>query len=228
MRAALATLPDAPDRAAKRGHPQGRARLLAGGDRREHRAAACRRSRRRCTAVGRRCARVPSWSARRAPDAIEPKSPQAVAEERALLHRYATLFNARDWEALRRFIAEDCRLDLVSRPERRGPAVGEYFTRYAELRGLSRGPGRPRRRRRPAAGRRWPSSRAARPARARARSCCSTGATAASCRFATFATSRTSPTRWCTGAPCSALTPTKGRHHEERQRLRDRGRALAA
>ncbi|MFL5304201.1 MAG: sigma-70 family RNA polymerase sigma factor [Polyangia bacterium] len=63
----------------------------------------------------------------------DPKSPQAAAEERALLHRYATLFNARDWDALRRFVAEDCRLDLVSRLERRGPGVGEYFTRYAEL-----------------------------------------------------------------------------------------------
>ena len=62
-----------------------------------------------------------------------PKDPRALAEERALLHRYARLFNARDWEALRRSLAEDCRLDLVSRAERRGPAVGEYFARYAEL-----------------------------------------------------------------------------------------------
>jgi RNA polymerase sigma-70 factor (ECF subfamily) len=61
------------------------------------------------------------------------KDPRALAEERALLHRYAVLFNARDWEALRRSLAEDCRLDLVSRTERRGPAVGEYFARYAEL-----------------------------------------------------------------------------------------------
>ena len=69
------------------------------------------------------------------------KDPKALAEERALLHRYATLFNARDWEALRRFVAEDCRLDLVSRTERRGPAVGEYFTRYAELRDFRVVPG---------------------------------------------------------------------------------------
>ena len=62
-----------------------------------------------------------------------PAGSRARAEERALLHRYAALFNARDWEALRRFIAEDCRLDLVSRTERRGPAVGEYFSRYAAL-----------------------------------------------------------------------------------------------
>src|SRR5262249_53233214 len=61
------------------------------------------------------------------------KDPQALAEERALLHRYARLFNARDWESLRRSLAEGCRLDLVSRAERRGPAVGEDFARYAEL-----------------------------------------------------------------------------------------------
>jgi RNA polymerase sigma-70 factor, ECF subfamily len=71
----------------------------------------------------------------------EPKDPQALAEERALLHRYARLFNARDWEALRLSLAEDCRLDLVSRTERRGPAVGEYFARYAELRDFRVVPG---------------------------------------------------------------------------------------
>ena len=69
------------------------------------------------------------------------KDAKTLAEERALLHLYATLFNARDWEALRRFIAEDCRLDLVSRTERRGPAVGEYFTRYAALRDFRVVPG---------------------------------------------------------------------------------------
>jgi len=67
------------------------------------------------------------------PPVAQPKDPRALAEERALLHRYARLFNARDWEALRRSLAEDCRLDLVSRAQRRGPAVGEYFARYAEL-----------------------------------------------------------------------------------------------
>jgi RNA polymerase sigma factor (sigma-70 family) len=53
--------------------------------------------------------------------------------ERAMLHRYAALFNERDWDALRALVAEDARLDLVARAERRGPAVGEYFTRYAAL-----------------------------------------------------------------------------------------------
>ena len=66
---------------------------------------------------------MPTWWRRQVREARQ-KAPEALAEERALFHRYATLFNARDWEALRRFIAEDCRLDLVSRTERRGPAVG--------------------------------------------------------------------------------------------------------
>ncbi|HTA21726.1 MAG TPA: sigma-70 family RNA polymerase sigma factor [Polyangia bacterium] len=61
--------------------------------------------------------------------------------DRALLGRYATLFNARDWDGLRAFLAEDCRLDLVSRHERRGPAVGEYFSRYADLRDFRVEPG---------------------------------------------------------------------------------------
>jgi len=63
------------------------------------------------------------------------------AGDRARLHHYAALFNARDWEALRRLIAEDCRLDLVSRVERRGRAVGEYFERYADLRDFRVVPG---------------------------------------------------------------------------------------
>lgn len=44
--------------------------------------------------------------------------------------RYAALFNARDWDGLRAMLSEDVRLDLVSRSQRVGPAVGEYFTRY--------------------------------------------------------------------------------------------------
>ncbi|MEO8704966.1 MAG: sigma factor [Kofleriaceae bacterium] len=55
-------------------------------------------------------------------------SPAASREE---LERYATLFNARDWDGVRALIGEDCRLDLVSRSQRRGKAVGEYFTQYA-------------------------------------------------------------------------------------------------
>lgn len=49
---------------------------------------------------------------------------------RALLDRYATLFNARDWDGVRALVADDCRLDLVAKSQRRGPAVRAYFARY--------------------------------------------------------------------------------------------------
>ncbi len=45
--------------------------------------------------------------------------------------RYAALFNARDWDAVRAMLAEDVRLDLVSRHQRAGRRdVGAYFTNY--------------------------------------------------------------------------------------------------
>lgn len=50
---------------------------------------------------------------------------------RAQLDRYASRFNARDWEGLRAMISDDCALDLVSKARRRGAAVGQYFDRYA-------------------------------------------------------------------------------------------------
>jgi RNA polymerase sigma factor (sigma-70 family) len=52
------------------------------------------------------------------------------AEARAALDRYASLFNARDWDGLRALIGADCRLDLVSKSQRRGKQVGMYFARY--------------------------------------------------------------------------------------------------
>jgi RNA polymerase sigma factor (sigma-70 family) len=56
---------------------------------------------------------------------------RAEAAARADLDRYASLFNAKDWDGVRALIGEDCRLDLVSRSQRRGKAVGLYFTNYA-------------------------------------------------------------------------------------------------
>ena len=53
--------------------------------------------------------------------------------QRARLERYAALFNARDWDGVRALIGDDCRLDLVTKTQRRGKAVGMYFERY-ELR----------------------------------------------------------------------------------------------
>lgn len=51
---------------------------------------------------------------------------------RAELDRYAALFNAGDWDGVRALVGEDCRLDLVTRSQRRGKAVGEYFARYQQ------------------------------------------------------------------------------------------------
>lgn len=62
-----------------------------------------------------------------APEATAPD-----AEARAQLERYASLFNARDWDGVRVLVGDDCRLDLVSKSQRRGKAVGMYFGRYAE------------------------------------------------------------------------------------------------
>jgi RNA polymerase sigma-70 factor (ECF subfamily) len=65
---------------------------------------------------------------------LEAGGPSApVRTDRALrveLDRYASLFNARDWDGVRGLIAEDCRLDLVSKSQRRGKEVGKYFARY--------------------------------------------------------------------------------------------------
>jgi RNA polymerase sigma-70 factor (ECF subfamily) len=74
-------------------------------------------------------ARIRALSTSRVKEGVRAMDP----EEREKLHHYASLFNARDWDALRALIAEDARLDLVSRTERRGAGVGEYFTRYSAL-----------------------------------------------------------------------------------------------
>jgi RNA polymerase sigma-70 factor (ECF subfamily) len=52
----------------------------------------------------------------------------------AAVARYASLFNARDWDGVRAMLAEDVKLDLVSRSKRAGkPEVGHYFTNYAKV-----------------------------------------------------------------------------------------------
>src|SRR5262249_32530141 len=43
----------------------------------------------------------------------EEQEVDANAAARALLERYAALFNARDWDGVRALVADDCRLDLV-------------------------------------------------------------------------------------------------------------------
>jgi RNA polymerase sigma-70 factor (ECF subfamily) len=58
--------------------------------------------------------------------------PSVAGPASADIVRYATLFNARDWDGVRALLAEDVRLDLVSRSQRAGRReVGGYLTNYA-------------------------------------------------------------------------------------------------
>jgi RNA polymerase sigma-70 factor, ECF subfamily len=61
---------------------------------------------------------------------------ETTPEERALIGRYVSLFNARDWDGVKAMLLEECRLDLVSKSARRGKTVGMYFDRYAQERSL--------------------------------------------------------------------------------------------
>jgi RNA polymerase sigma-70 factor (ECF subfamily) len=62
--------------------------------------------------------------------------------ERERLRAYADRFNAHDFDALRDLLAEDVRLDLVSRTRLAGRKdVSVYFTRYAEHTGWYISPG---------------------------------------------------------------------------------------
>jgi RNA polymerase sigma factor (sigma-70 family) len=58
----------------------------------------------------------------------EPTSP----EHRALVRQYVDLFNQRDWAGVQALLIEECRLDLVSKSQRKGKSVGAYFGRYAQ------------------------------------------------------------------------------------------------
>jgi len=62
--------------------------------------------------------------------AVEAAPAELHARQRAELDRYASLFNTRDWDGVRALVGEDCRLDLVSKSQRRGKSVGTYFARY--------------------------------------------------------------------------------------------------
>ena len=58
---------------------------------------------------------------------VEPPSPREVSPA---LRRYASLFNAHDWDGVRALLADDVRLDLVSRRKLAGREVASYFTNY--------------------------------------------------------------------------------------------------
>jgi len=66
--------------------------------------------------------------------------PLPQAQQR-LLRTYVDLFNSRDFDTLRTMLAADVRLDLVSRQQLQGPAVGRYFARYGERQGWKAWPG---------------------------------------------------------------------------------------
>lgn len=76
-----------------------------------------------------------------------PTTRTASPTDRAQLARYVDLFNQRDWPAVQAMLIEECRLDLVSKSQRQGKAVGFYFGRYAAEQGnvfrLGRVEGRP-------------------------------------------------------------------------------------
>lgn len=72
--------------------------------------------------------KLKAHAAEQAPAAASPMD----ATQRALLARYVELFNQRDWPAVQAMLVEECRLDLVSKSQRQGKAVGLYFGNYAK------------------------------------------------------------------------------------------------
>lgn len=62
-------------------------------------------------------------------------APATAGQHAAAVVRYAALFNARDWDGIRSLLADDVRLDLVSRRKAAGRReVGAYFTNYDRVR----------------------------------------------------------------------------------------------
>jgi RNA polymerase sigma-70 factor (ECF subfamily) len=67
-------------------------------------------------------------------EATEPPAPLAGGARlpSATVARYVALFNARDWDGVRAMLADEVRLDVVSRSQRAGRRdVGGYFAQYA-------------------------------------------------------------------------------------------------
>jgi RNA polymerase sigma-70 factor (ECF subfamily) len=60
-------------------------------------------------------------------------SPALSGAERTRLAAYAERFNARDFDAIRDMLAEDVRLELVSRTRMSGREVHNYFGNYASV-----------------------------------------------------------------------------------------------
>jgi RNA polymerase sigma-70 factor (ECF subfamily) len=61
-----------------------------------------------------------------------PTRPDAEVEVSPTIHRYAQLFNDRNWDAVRDMLIDDVRLEVLDATSRRGRKdVGVYFTHYA-------------------------------------------------------------------------------------------------
>jgi RNA polymerase sigma factor (sigma-70 family) len=81
---------------------------------------------------GRQGLKAHAAGAEQAAPTVAPTTP----EHRALVRRYVDLFNQRDWAGVQALLLEECRLDLVSKSQRKGKSVGVYFGRYAQDRDL--------------------------------------------------------------------------------------------
>jgi RNA polymerase sigma factor (sigma-70 family) len=62
--------------------------------------------------------------------AVAPPPEPSPRQISPAVARYVALFNARDWDGVRAMLAEDVHLDLVSRAQRAGRAVGNYMSNY--------------------------------------------------------------------------------------------------
>ncbi|HZR35570.1 MAG TPA: sigma-70 family RNA polymerase sigma factor [Nevskia sp.] len=62
--------------------------------------------------------------------AAAPADAAAPRRGSPVVARYVELFNARDWDGVRALLAEDVQLDLVTRAQRAGRAVGNYLHNY--------------------------------------------------------------------------------------------------
>jgi RNA polymerase sigma factor (sigma-70 family) len=68
------------------------------------------------------------------PDEVVNAAARGTPARSPAIARYIELFNARDWDAVRAMLADDVRLDVVSRAQRRGRReVGAYTNNYEKF-----------------------------------------------------------------------------------------------
>jgi RNA polymerase sigma factor (sigma-70 family) len=69
--------------------------------------------------------------------ASTPATPVPPRGSSPVVARFVALFNERNWDAVRALLAEDVQLDVISRAQRTGRGVNDYFTNYARMPGWS-------------------------------------------------------------------------------------------